>query len=511
MSDKRGVLWCRVSSEEQKSGFSLDAQERILTDFAKQKGITVVRIFRVAESASTATKRREFKAMLAFIEKEKIPILIAEKIDRVTRNVADLARIYELMRGGLTVHFAREGMAVAEDSDPSVHLSFDIIAAVSAYIAKNIGREGLKGMREKAEQGGVPYTCPIGYVPIPDPADPRGKRRTVKVDEKRGPLVADMFRLYATGKFSLASLTEKMNRRGLNTRPSLTWPKAGRGSRSLTPPTIFKMLNNTFYFGEVKWKGNIYKGRHEPLITRHLFNQCQAVLRKHCHYVHPETKKQFAFKPWATCGACWRLLRAEEQTGSHNSGRYVYYHCRRPGCSNTASYKEAFIARMVEEALGGLYIDDTLAARIKSHLRESVVEQNASEKAALTRLAAEETRRTNHLNIIYQDRLDGVLTAEQYKAKAAETEAALDAVRQERERLRQTNTRFKDEGSLLIDLLRSVKDRYLEADAAGRQAILSVVLDKVVLRPDDYYVTFREPFAMLFDMKRVMKNREWGE
>lgn len=81
----------------------------------------------------------------------------------------------------------------------------------------------------------------------------------------------------------------------------------------------------------------------------------------------------------------------------------------------------------------------------------------------------------------------------------------------ERERLHQTNTRFKEEGSLIIDLMRSVKTRYKEADAAGRKAILNVVLDKVVVRPNDYYVTFREPFGMLFGLHRVIKESEKGE
>jgi hypothetical protein len=88
---------------------------------------------------------------------------------------------------------------------------------------------------------------------------------------------------------------------------------------------------------------------------------------------------------------------------------------------------------------------------------------------------------------------------------------ALDSIRQERERLRERNTRFKDEGSLIIDMMRSIKARYMEADAAGRAAILDVVLDKVVLRPNDYYVTFREPFGMLFGLHRVIKESEKGE
>ncbi len=174
-----GVIWCRVSSEEQRSGFSLDAQERMLTEFARQRGVDVVRVFRVSESASTAAKRREFLAMLAYIEKEGINALVVEKVDRLTRNVADFARIDAMMKKGLTVSFAREGTVLDGTSDPSFHLTFGIMAVVATFFASNLGREAKKGMNEKARQGGLPYMCPIGYEPIADPDDPSVNGRAI--------------------------------------------------------------------------------------------------------------------------------------------------------------------------------------------------------------------------------------------------------------------------------------------------------------------------------------------
>lgn len=511
MNERSGVIWCRVSSEEQKSGYSLDSQERLLTDFAKQRGIRIIRIFKLAESASTANKRREFQRMLAFVEKEEVPALIAEKIDRLTRNLTDLARIHDLMRKGLTVHFVREGISVDEESDPGIHLTFNIIAAVAAYFARNLAKESLKGMKEKAEQGGVPFVPPVGYIPSPDPSDPLGKRRTVVVDEKRAPLVAEMFQKYATGSFSLSALAAEMNKRGLTTRPALTWPKAGRGARTMTLHNVHKILSNPIYVGEVHWKGKVYKGHHTPLVTQRVFNLVQASLKKRCTYAHPETKREFTYRKWATCGECWKPLNAMEQSGAHNSGPYTYYFCRRPECGNAKHYSERVVVQAIEEALGQLYIDDQLAARIKLTLKEAASENDAAEALAARRLATEETQRTNNLKLLYQDRLDGHITLEQYKEKAAEIEAALDSVRTERERLRQTNTRFREEGSAIVDLVRGLKKQYLKADTKGKAAILGIVLDKVVLRPNDYYVTFREPFGMFFSMNRVKKELEKGE
>jgi site-specific DNA recombinase len=366
-------------------------------------------------------------------------------------------------------------------------------------------------MKEKAEQGGVPFICPPGYRPIPDSADPLGKRRSVEVDEKRAPLVATMFQLYASGKYSLPGLVAEMNRRGLTLRPALMWPKAGRGPRKLSVAKVHKMLTNPFYIGVVHWKGDDYKGYHQPLVTRRLFNQVQSVLRRHCSYTQPETKKDFTYRHWVTCGSCWKQMKEYEQSGAYKSGRYVYYFCRRPECDNKRHYKELLVVKAIEEAIGQLYIDAPLAARIKARLREASDENDAAERLAAERLAKEEARRINNLKLLYQDRLDGVITAERYKEMAAEIETALEADGAERERLRQTNTKFREEGNAIVDLVRGLKKQYLKADEKGKAAILSVILDKVVLRPNDYYVTFREPFGMFFSMNRVKQDKQKGE
>jgi len=504
-----GVIWCRVSSEEQRSGFSLDAQEHMLTAFARQRSIDVVKVFRVAESATTATKRREFLAMLAYIEKEGINALVVEKVDRLTRNVADFARVDAMMKKGLTVSFAREGTQLDEASDPSLHLTFGIMAMVATFFAKNLGREAKKGMNEKAAQGGLPFCCPVGYEPIPDPTD--ANRRSVRVDPRRGPMVAEMFRLAATGKLSLSELTDAMNRKGLTMRPSLNWPKAGRGTRPMTLPTVHKTLGNPFYHGVVRFLGKDYAGHHQTLITRREFNQVQAALHKRCTYRKPTTKKAFAFKALATCGICFKPLLATEQMGGHKSGPYRYYSCRRPGCSNRAVFKEGAIARLVEEALQDLVISDALAARIKAHLKSAAIDQSASEKAALVRLQTDESKRRAALLTLYDDRLSGLIDATTYKAKATEIEASLSAIQQERQRLNQRNTHFRDEGSLLIDLLRGVKAQYHSSTPERRAAILAVLVDKVVCRPGESYVSWRPVFAMLMDLNRVSGNKLRGE
>lgn len=513
--DSRGVIWARVSTEDQKSGYSLDAQERLLNEFAAARGVEVVRTFNVSESASTASKRRQFKEMMAFLEKEGVPFLIAEKTDRLTRNIHDLARIHELMRKGLTVQLYREGIEIDDNSDPSVHLTFHIIASVASYIAANIGREARKGMKEKALQGGLPFKCPVGYAPAEDPKDQ--SRRTVVVDPERAPLVKRAFELYASGSHSLSTLRDLLEKEGLTTRPSLSWTKSGGKAGKPPGPVnvqgLQKILRNPFYHGEVRWKDVVSKGRHEPLVGKELFNLVQARLGFNRTYVKPAAKKDFLFKKYLRCGGCWSTIRAIEQEGAHKSGRYVYYYCpkaKNPKCVQR-HYREEKIEEIVVEALGGLCVDEELADAIKARLRSAHAEQTAGEEREARRLQKELARRKKHLGLVYDDRLREVISVDLYKAKSGEIQTEIDRIEADLRTLGTRNLGYKEEGSTILELLRGVKDAYLAQDQEGKAKILDVVLDKIVLRGNQTFVQWREPFQRLFDLNRVIQKSSWGE
>jgi DNA invertase Pin-like site-specific DNA recombinase len=94
MSDKKNVVvWARVSTEEQKTGYSIDAQMRGIREKAQRDGLQIVREFMVAESAKKGADRKHFKEMLDWIKanakRQNIQGLLAHKVDRVCRNMKD--------------------------------------------------------------------------------------------------------------------------------------------------------------------------------------------------------------------------------------------------------------------------------------------------------------------------------------------------------------------------------------------------------------------------------------
>jgi len=125
------VVWARVSSREQKEGYSIDAQLRAMHDKATKHGWKIVREFVIAESARRGADRRVFNEMLRWIKKnakrEKIDAIFAHKLDRVCRNMRDAVRLQELEdEHGVKLVF------VENDFGPGAAgaLSFNVMAAV---------------------------------------------------------------------------------------------------------------------------------------------------------------------------------------------------------------------------------------------------------------------------------------------------------------------------------------------------------------------------------------------
>jgi len=95
-TNKRAVIYCRVSTKEQvEEGNSLVSQERLCREYALKEGYEVVEVFiENGESAKTAD-RKELQRMLALCttKKDFIHAVIAYKVDRISRNIADYSLI----------------------------------------------------------------------------------------------------------------------------------------------------------------------------------------------------------------------------------------------------------------------------------------------------------------------------------------------------------------------------------------------------------------------------------
>ena len=247
---KKVYGYIRVSTVKQGTGVSLQEQKEAIVRYAEKNDLNIIQWFEELETAAKQG-RPLFTKMLKLLRSGKAAGAIIHKIDRSARNLKDWAALGDLIDEGIEVHFAHESL----DMDTrGGRLAADIQAVIASDYIRNLREEAIKGLYGRLKQGIYPFGAPIGY-------DNKGGGQVKAINPVKGPLVRKAFQLYASGKYTLETLTTEMNELGLRNSKRNT----------LTPQALSLILNNPFYTGVIKIKGKAFQGKHDPLISSDLF------------------------------------------------------------------------------------------------------------------------------------------------------------------------------------------------------------------------------------------------
>src|SRR6516164_3413791 len=253
---KQAVVYARVSSKEQeKEGFSIPAQLKMLKEYAAANGFAVVEEYMDVETAKQ-TGRAAFGEMVAYLKAHpSVRVMLVEKTDRLYRNLKDWVTVDEL---DVEMHFPKEGVVLSRESRSSEKFMHGIKVLMAKNYIDNLSEEARKGMQEKAEQGIWPTVAPLGYRNI---TGSDGKK-IIASDPAIAPLIAKLFEWYARGDISLKEAARKAHAAGL------VYPRSGA---KVPVSTIHTILRNRLYSGCFEWNGKLIQGRHEPLVSVELW------------------------------------------------------------------------------------------------------------------------------------------------------------------------------------------------------------------------------------------------
>jgi site-specific DNA recombinase len=146
------VLYARVSSKDQeKEGFSIPAQLRLLREYAVSKDFAIAYEFTDVETAKQSG-RTNFGQMLAYLKRHSgiCRTILVEKTDRLYRNFTDYGIVDEL---DVEIHLIKENEIISRKSRSSQQLVHGIKVLMARNYSLNLAEETVKGMTEKAEPG----------------------------------------------------------------------------------------------------------------------------------------------------------------------------------------------------------------------------------------------------------------------------------------------------------------------------------------------------------------------
>jgi site-specific DNA recombinase len=305
----RYFLYARKSTDvEDKQVLSIDAQLAELQALAKREQLNIVEVF-VEKRSAKMPGRPIFGDMMTRIQKGEAQGIICWKIDRLARNPVDGGQIQWLLQQGVIRHIQTHDRSHFPN-DNVLMMSVELGMA-NEYI-RQLSANTSRGLRQKARQGMYPGLAPFGY--LNDPST-----KTIKKHQKNAKLVREIFERYATGKDTLDSLATMLEKAGV----------LSKGNRRIHISQISFFLQNPFYYGHFRYAGEVYEGKHEPIVSKELFDKANVVLHSRGRVLDIKDDPR-PFCGLLRCETCGMGITGENRLKQQVSGKvhhYVYYHC----------------------------------------------------------------------------------------------------------------------------------------------------------------------------------------
>lgn len=468
------VMYARVSSKEQeKDGYSIPAQIELLEKYATQNNLTIVKKFTDVETAKKAG-RTNYNEMLQFLKENKeVKTVLVEKTDRLYRNFKDYVTLEDY---DLEVHLVKEGTILSKDSKSHEKFIHGIKVLMAKNYIDNLGEEVKKGLMQKVKEGYVTGKQPYGYKKI--------NKRECIIDSDTAPFTKRAFQLYSNGNTSLERVAKQLREEGFIYKD--------------TQPQIYKsqlenFLKNPFYYGMIQFKNELYQGKHEPLISKELFDEVQFAFRKDNKPKHLEPRA-FLFGGILKCSHCGCVV-----SGEIKKGKYIYYSCTgaKGPCEQKHKYlKEEAIEKQIIEALNKIVISPEQKDWITSILADSFKSEQDYTKERLHSLNTQKSKLKERLEQIYLDKLDGKITEEFWNNKHIEWTADLKNIQINITAYENTSINFIEASDKFLKICSEISELYKYADNSQKQDLINYVLQNFFIEGENLHYEYKKPFNM---------------
>lgn len=480
---KKCVTYTRVSSKEQeKEGFSIPAQQKLLNSYATEHQLSVVREFQDVETAKQSG-RGGFSDMLNFFTANKdVRVLLVEKTDRLYRNIKDWVTIDEF---DLEIHFVKENVILSDHSKSSEKFMHGIKVLMAKNYVDNLSEETRKGMTEKAEQGIWPSCAPMGYINIVA----ENSKKIIVPDPSNSALIAKLFEWYGTGIYSILEIARMAKDAGLRYR----------SKNAISKSVVHKILRNRIYMGEFEWDGKIYKGNQQPLVTKELWEHCQEILSGRYTNADKRKKREFSFSGLVTCGHCHCSL-----VGEIKKEKYIYYHCSgHKGKCPEPYVREEMLEKHFSDVIKKLHFPQEVLSWIKDALVCSNEDTQRFHQEAITKLQAQYNKLESRIQTMYVDKLDGKILGDFFDSMSAKWRAEQSEILQAIQTHQNANQNYIVEGIKLLELAQNAYKLFIHQDPTQKRRLLNFLVSNSYWAEKTLRVELKKPFDLLIKLSEL--------
>ncbi len=347
---KSAGIYIRVSTFDQaREGFSLREQEERLKEFCKFKRYNIYKVYQDAGISAKNDKRPAYQEMIEDVKKGNINVIVALKLDRLTRSVYDIEKLMKFVN-----NYECDIDCMADESNTTTsngRMVMRIMTSVSQNEIEKCSERTKFGMAGAIKNGHIPNRTRLGF-----------KRENKKLvpDPLTKDIIVRIFDLYLEGK-SHQAIANIYNKEKV------------LGKTNWYDSTIQKILSNELYKGDyVNGKRTkhptYYENVIEPIVSKEKWKSCQyQKLRNARHYERTAT---YLFTNKLKCSKCGNFLGGHAITKT-NGKKYYYYKCNT--CKtyfNEIDIEKELKAFMLELAKQDDLINNYYTPFIKSKLED---------------------------------------------------------------------------------------------------------------------------------------------
>ena len=347
---KSAGIYIRVSTFDQaREGFSLREQEERLKEFCKFKRYNIYKVYQDAGISAKNDKRPAYQEMIEDVKKGNINVIVALKLDRLTRSVYDIEKLMKFVND-----YECDIDCMADESNTTTsngRMVMRIMTSVSQNEIEKCSERTKFGMAGGIKNGHIPNRTGLGF-----------KRENKKLvpDPLTKDIIVRIFDLYLEGK-SHQAIANIYNKEKV------------LGKTNWYDSTIQKILSNELYKGDyVNGKRTkhptYYENVIEPIVSKEKWESCQyQKLRNARHYERTAT---YLFTNKLKCSKCGNFLGGHATTKT-NGKKYYYYKCNT--CKtyfNEIDIEKELKAFMLELAKQDDLINNYYTPFIKSKLED---------------------------------------------------------------------------------------------------------------------------------------------
>lgn len=275
MADRivRCAIYTRKSTEDglDQAFNSLDAQYEACTAYAvsqRHEGWKVVaERYDDGGFSGGSMERPGLRRLLADVAAGKVDVILLYKIDRLTRSLSDFARIVDVLdKAGASFVSITQSFNTTTSMG---RLTLNMLLSFAQFEREVTGeriRDKIAASKRKGIWMGGPV--PLGYVV---------RDRKLIIEPKEAEQVGHIMRRYLV-LGSVKALVEELNAEGYRTKVQNRTSGPHRGGCLYQRGTLYHLLSNRIYRGDIVHKGEAYPGEHEPIVSEELWNLVQRTL-----------------------------------------------------------------------------------------------------------------------------------------------------------------------------------------------------------------------------------------